>query len=76
MEKLNFFDYLGLDQYNSDEDFFYNLPNYPFKIFVAEDSNSYIMRYQSCGETKERVFTRQFFIQHPNIFEYFRRLSL
>lgn len=75
MEQLNFFDYLGLDQYTSDEDFLYNLQYYSYTVRQSEHHSSYLISYKACGENKTREFPCHFFVENKHVLSYIKTLS-
>lgn len=74
MEQLNFFDYLGLDQYESDMGFILHLKEYNFTIYRSEDFNGYVVKYKACGETKIREISINFIMKNPGVIHYLQNL--
>lgn len=70
MEQLNFFDYLGLEQFKDDESFLYNLPGYSFRSYLSENYSGIVIEYKALSETKTRVIPRQAFVINPNLYKY------
>ncbi len=74
MEQLNFFDYLGLDQFISIESFIFNLTNYDHSISRSFESMGYVITYKACGEVTTKTLDGRFLMLNPDLERYLRTL--
>lgn len=70
MEELNFFNYLGLDQYHSDEEFLLNLKRYDHRIIRSEHNFGMVIIYESCEELKEKYIDKRLLILNQGFSSY------